>query len=113
MWYAVGVCPKSHCGAFCGGLEHSKMLKSIQSCLFFFCRTHKVFALALADVVIVALCQTALVFCLCDIQSRNLETVFLQNVILDFGISCGRSCGLWKVSNIHLKVDMFIDLLPT
>ena len=66
--------------------QHSKMSECIHDCLFFFWWANEFFALALTDVVIVSFLKTALVLNLGNVQTGNLQTVFLQDVCLDFGI---------------------------
>ena len=89
------------------------MLKGIKDCFFFIGWANEVFALARTDVVIESFLKTALLFDLGNIQGGHLQTEFVQNILLDFWICCCRSRSLGKVGNIHIKVDMFIHLLPT
>lgn len=89
------------------------MLKGIEDCFFFVGWANEFFALALADVVIESFLKTTLLFGLSNIQRGNFQTELVRNILFDFWIGGCCSGGLGQVGNIHIKVDMFIYLLPT
>lgn len=89
------------------------MLECFKDCFLLVGGANEFLALALADIVIESFLETALLFDLGNIEGGHLQTEVFQNVCLYLGIGGGGSGRLGQVLNVHIKVDMFIHLLPT
>ena len=89
------------------------MLECFKDCFLLVGWANKFLALALTDVVIESFLETALLFDLGNVEGGHLQTEMFQNICLYLGICGGGSCGRGQVLNVHIKVDMFIYLLPT
>ena len=89
------------------------MLECFKDCFLLVGWANEFLALALTDVVIESFLETALFFDLGNVEGGHLQTKVFQNICLYLGIGGGGSGGLGQVLDVHIKVDMFIHLLPT
>ena len=93
--------------------QHSEVSECIHDCLFFFWWANEFFALALTDIVIFSFLDTALVFGLCDVQGRDLQTKFLQDICLDVSV-CGITAHiLFEVLCIDGESDVVVGFFLT